>query len=440
MPRKKAEERKTKERGNGQGTVWQEGTVYRWQVTLGYTADGRRITRSGRATSKKAAHEAMTQVQADYSRGLISAADSITMAEYTERWLKRQHEVKARTAENYKVELAYALKHIGKLRVRDVKPHHLKDLLATLGQQEMQSGNTMSARTLAHVRTRLRSLLREAVSDQIIYVNPMDGVKRGKGTPRQETAGQVFDEAQLRRFYAVGWALEAAGLCRLFPALFTAVSVGLRRGEVMGLTWKDVDLERGVLHIRQTRVEGVNGVEVDVPKTVNSRRDIPMPESLVRVLREYRVRQDAERAVAGKAWDGSNLVFADALGGPVHPNNLNRSMDRVLEWSDPETFEQKVRHLVRSVPREAVARLRAEVIAGKRLPDRSPHDLRHTYATLALRRGVPVEVVSKILGHANVSITLNVYRHVLDNEKRAHVVDLFMDMPPARAVPAGALN
>lgn len=69
--------------------------------------------------------------------------------------------------------------------------------------------------------------------------------------------------------------------------------------------------------------------------------------------------------------------------------------------------------------------------AGKKLPDISPHDLRHTYATLALRRGVPVEVVSKILGHARVSITLDVYRHVLDNERRATVVDLFDAVPAA---------
>ncbi len=90
--------------------------------------------------------------------------------------------------------------------------------------------------------------------------------------------------------------------------------------------------------------------------------------------------------------------------------------------------------------REALAQLEGVAAAGERLPGISPHDLRHTYATLALRRGVPVEVVSKVLGHARVSITLDVYRHVPDNERRAAVVDLFEHAPSAPAAQVSPLN
>jgi len=428
--------RKTKARGNGEGTVWREGDVYRWQVTLGYKTDGKRLTRSGRAASKKAAHDAMNRVQADYSRGLIGAPERMTVAEYAERWTRRQLEVTPRTAHRYGEELAYALEHIGSMRLQDVRPHHLKDLMVKLSRREMRRGNPMSPRTQAHVLARLRSLFREAVTDQIIHVNPLEGVKRVKA-PRHESAGEPLDFGQAARLHEVGTALHGAGMCRLWPAVFTAVSVGLRRGEVMGLTWEDLDLDRGVLRVRQARVMGVDGIETGSPKTVNSRRDVHLPRSLVAALREHREAQDRERLEAGRARVGTGAVFATVLGDWTHPDNLKRAVESVVLWSDPARLEEKV---WKGVPREKRAALMAAVRAGEKLPAISPHDLRHTYATLALRRGVAVEVVSKVLGHARVSITLDVYRHVLDNERRASVMDLFDAVPSASAVTLPALN
>ncbi|AFZ67903.1 tyrosine-type recombinase/integrase [Deinococcus peraridilitoris] len=436
-------ERKTKQRGNGQGTVRQVGKKWRWEITLGFRADGTRISRSGYASTKKEAEDARNAMLTDYKRGLIGASDDVTVAEYAARWLKRQHDVKPKTQKRAGELLAYALEHIGKKRLRDVRPQHLKDLMATLAAREMKRGGTMAPRTLLHIRAKLRSMFREAVSDQIIYVNPMDSVKRSKLTA-PISAGEVFDEEQMQRFAAIGWALEEVGICRLFPALFMAVSLGLRREEVAGLLWKHVDLERGILSVREVRTGGVKGTVTGEPKTLASRRDIPMPQSLVRVLKELQSKQERERKAAGAAWENSGYVIAGELGGPVAPDNLNRTMKRVIEWSDPDRFEEKARHLAISTSPEALARLRAEVLAGgkgQKLPSRSPHDLRHTYATLALKRGVPVEVVSKILGHASVSITLDTYRHVFENEKRAHVVDLFETMPPRREPEAvAALN
>ena len=263
----------------------------------------------------------------------------------------------------------------------------------------------------------------------------MEGVKRVRGG-RIESAGTALDFEQAARLHSVGWALYEAGLCRLWPALFTAVSVGLRRGEVMGLTWEDVDLERGVLHIRQTRVMGVDVIETNDPKTANSRRDIHMPPSLVAVLKTHRERQDVERRALGKLWGTTGAVFATELGEWTHPDNLKRALARVVAWSKPVQPDRAWK----GIPREQRAALAAVGGMGLELPVISPHDLRHTYATLALRKGVPVEVVSKVLGHARVSITLDVYRHVLDKERRALVVDLFEEMPKAPVPQVSALN
>ncbi len=210
----------------------------------------------------------------------------------------------------------------------------------------------------------------------------------------------------------------------------------------MGLTWADVDLDRRILRVRQTRVMGEEEIETGDPKTVNSRRDIHLPGSLVVVLREHLKAQEAARAKAGSAWVGTGAVFATALGDWTHPDNLKRAVQKVVEWSDLAILQREADKpwVWKGVPREHRATLMATVRAGEALPMISPHDLRHTYATLALRRGVPVEVVSKVLGHARVSITLDVYRHVLDNERRALVVDLFEELRPAQGVMPSAVN
>ncbi|MGI8748125.1 MAG: tyrosine-type recombinase/integrase, partial [Deinococcus sp.] len=158
--------------------------------------------------------------------------------------------------------------------------------------------------------------------------------------------------------------------------------------------------------------------------------------SLVTVLKTHRERQDLERQALGKLWATTAAVFATELGEWTHPDNLKRALARVVAWSKPVQPDSAWK----GIPREMRATLVAVAGMGAELPAISPHDLRHTYATLALRRGVPVEVVSKVLGHARVSITLDVYRHVLDNERRASVVDLFEQMPKAPATQVQALN
>ena len=150
-------------------------------------------------------------------------------------------------------------------------------------------------------------------------------------------------------------------------------------------------------------------------------------------------------------------MFATELGVYTSPDNLSRALNGLLNWSTPEPLERKTRpnkakgevtetkivtleQRMKAIPREHRAKLEAIIRDGKPLPRISPHDLRHTAGTLMLRRGMPVEVVSKILGHARVSITMDVYRHVLDSEKRAVMVDLFDQPLPVRNVASIPLN
>ena len=433
--------RKPKERGNGEGTVWKDGDVFRWQFTLGYKANGKRSTRSGRATSKKAARDDMNKVQSDYSRGLIGEPDRVTVEDFAARWLRRQYDVTARTSKKYGQELDYALEHIGHMRLQDVRLHQLKDVVASLAKRKMRNNKRMSRSTLGRTLTRLRSLFREAVADQIIYVNPMESVKLPKISVNEAASIKALNPDQAARLHTIGTVLYDAGLCRLWPALFLAVGMGLRRGEVIGLKWADVDFERGTLRVRQTRVMDVDGIVTGNPKTTNSRRELYLPGSVTALLKRHRAAQMVDRQLAGDVWQEQDVVFATALGDWTHPDNLNRALKAVLAWTEPTRAGQEGRKSAWTrVPRELRPSLKAAVLAGERLPAISPHDLRHTYATLALRQGVPIEVVSKNLGHGSPAITLTIYRHVLDDELRATVVDLFPVLPTPQQYSPALLN
>jgi integrase len=129
-------------------------------------------------------------------------------------------------------------------------------------------------------------------------------------------------------------------------------------------------------------------------------------------------------------------VFATETANYTYPDNLERVLHAIIEWSDPENFTPK---RCKVLPVKTRAKLEVIIKAGEKLPNLSPHYLSHTAATLMLRR-VPVEVVSRILGHSKVSITLDVYRHVLDAEKKAVMVDLFDTLLPVRQVQVTPLN
>jgi integrase len=433
-------ERKERIKGNGEGTVWKlaDGR-YRWQATLGYNGR-KRLTKGGTAPNKKEANAALGQALTDSFRGVLAPAEAITFEEFAAKWLRRMRDVEPRTIRNYTVELGYALEVLDKKRMRDVKPSTVQDALVTLSERTMkgprgkgESEKHMSPRTLAKVLTRIRSVFDAAVLEQIVYSNPARSVK----TPKTRDTGDdgvstVFDFHQAARFQEIGTALHQAGLCRVWPALFTALSLGLRRGEVAGLRWEDVDLEKNMLHIRNARTTHDGKVLQTKPKTKGSRRTLPIPASLKVILLEQQASQARERAACGSSYLDRGAVFTSGLGNWVHPAALASGLDAIILWSDPSLADNRLKYSRQLMLPEMRLKLEAAIRAGETLPDMRVHDLRHTFATLALRRGVPIEVVSKLLGHSRASFTLDTYRHVLESERRELALDLFDAPIPER--------
>ena len=167
---------------------------------------------------------------------------------------------------------------------------------------------------------------------------------------------------------------------RYYAAWYLTATTGLRRGEALGLRWADLNLQTGRASIRQTLVCVNHEVQISSPKTTNSRRAIALDQGTIAVILGHRDAQAARKADVGDAWPDHDLILTLTDGRPIHPERFSREFDRrIKRWGLP--------------------RIRL-------------HDLRHTWATLALQAGVHPKVVSERLGHANISITLDTYSHV----------------------------
>jgi integrase len=181
--------------------------------------------------------------------------------------------------------------------------------------------------------------------------------------------------------------LEAARGHRMEALYSVAIAIGLRQGEALGLTWQDVDLEAGVLHVRRalSRVEGE--YRLVETKTARSRRTLALPTVALVALREHRQRQRIERVAAGKRWDGRwGLVFCTRSGRPLHGPSVTQEFQ--------------------------------ELLARVGLPRQRFHDLRHACASLLLAQGVELKVIQELLGHSAIAVTANTYAHVMGELKR----------------------
>jgi integrase len=200
--------------------------------------------------------------------------------------------------------------------------------------------------------------------------------------PRQRHApGVTWTAEEARRF------LVAAKDDTYWPLWLLALKTGLRRGELLGVRWSDLDLDRGTLTVQQTIGVLAGAPCIKPPKTDAGRRVVKLSADVVAALKDHR-RAQVERQLSAPAWAEGGLVFCTGEGKPLNPNNLYRNF--------------------------------AAIVARAAVPPIRLHDLRHTHATLLLAAGTPIKAVSERLGHSKTSITLDTYAHVLpDMQDRA---------------------
>ena len=277
--------------------------------------------------------------------------------------------------------------YIGKHRLEELRPPHLRAWLCELRQVVSVRGRPLSARTIQLAHATLRRALNDAVRDELIGRNPALLVRPGR-VPRRNVDPLTRDEAKAL--------LTAATDDRLFALWLVLMSLGLRRGEALGLHWADVDLDAGTLTVArslqrirttETSADGSRRTELveTLPKSEGSIRALALPASLQAALRAHRARQHRER-LAAAAWLDPELVFCTTLGTPIEPRNVYRAWHVVCD-------------------RAGVRRCR-------------PHDLRHSAASFLLLQGADMRTIMEQLGHTRMATTTDLYAHVLDEVKR----------------------
>lgn len=325
----------------------------------------------------------MSDLQQSARAGTVVDPSKLTVSDYLGQWLKAyKAEVRAGTwtaAEGHVRN--YIKPRIGDHPLQSLTRTVVRGMYAELRDNGAIRGKDkgLSEKTVHNVHLTLHRALKDAVKDKLIVSNPADGAHKLPTSQRPQIKSWNTDE--LRTF------LFAAASERLFPLLRLAAYTGMRRGELAGLCWRDVDLDAGTVTVSRQRVKTGDGVEVGRPKTKRGERTLDIDPETVAVLREHRKGQLAEQ-LAAEEWEDSGLVFTaeDGDGAGLHPDVISQTFDRIVD-------------------KLKVARI-------------TFHGLRHTHATILLAQGVPLHVVSRRLGHSSEAFTAQVYGHVLPGQQQ----------------------
>ncbi len=361
--------------------------IWEARASLGFDpATGKPVRKSFYGKTREEVVEKLARALHEASLGVFSDPGKVTLGEWLGTWLETYKRGKLRptTLANYSTAIrAYVLPALGSVPLRQLTPAALQGLYNAL------SARGLSARTVRLVHVVLNASLKQAVKNGLLVRNPAEATE----PPKVKRAGvRALSREEVEAF------LKAAKEDRLYAAFALALKTGLRRGEILGLKWEDVDFEKGTLKVSRALVEakdpetGKTRLYFQEPKTEKSKRVIPLTRDLVALLKAHKARQNEERLYFGGAYEDGGLVFCTELGKPIWPRNLLRTFHRLLKKAGLEHHRL--------------------------------HALRHTFATLLLASGEELKNVQELLGHEKISTTADVYAEVLEEAKRKAVSKL----------------
>jgi integrase len=385
---------KRRRRANGEGSIYQRASDGLWVgMAYVYTTTGVRRRRPVYGRGFDEVREKLDRLRGDSVNGVAVPDRFTTVGEYLGHWLAQVKETKrATTHRGYESAVRLHIRPVlGKIRLAKLTGADVRRLVAVSrakclcclnGYDKHRPENkrccsvgkccrrTPSKRQIQFIHAVLRNALSSAERDELVTRNvaklvqiPTPRYKVGKGL-RVAEAMTILREAKSTRLYAL---------------YVVAATLGLRRGELLGLRWEDLDLDRATLTVAQTVQRVAGQLLVDDTKSEASDATVPLPKVTRRVLVEHRDQQAKERLDAYDAWHDFGLVFPTTVGTPIEPRSLNRHFDGI--------------------------RRRAG------LPDVRLHDFRHTVVSLLLELGTPPHIVQAIARHADLDVTLSIYAH-----------------------------
>ena len=361
-------------RGNGEGNIRRRKDG-RWEarMTVGYQGDKAQI-KSLYGKTRQEVQQKLSKLQTDLQQGIAPTDDRQTVGQFLDRWLKVSVKggVRSSTYVSYEGHVRLHIKPaLGKIRLSKLTPVDVQEFM----NEKISDG--LSAQTVRNVRATLRAALGQAVrwgevSRNVVELTDPPSVPHNEPDP--------FTAGEAAHF------LETTKEHRLHAVFSLMLACGMRRGEALGLRWRDMDLEGGTLSIRHSlqRIDG--SLKLVEPKTAKSRRTIAIPGFAWEALKAHRKRQVEEKLFAGSKWQDTDHVFTSRIGTPLDPDNVSRDFKALVKEAG--------------------------------LRDQRLHDLRHACASLLMGQGVSPRVVMETLGHSQISLTMNTYSHVIPDLQR----------------------
>lgn len=314
--------------------------------------------------TKKDAEKYLNEKINEINTGIFVDSKDMTVEDYLNYWYEQSCilSLKPGTYESYKRNLdKHIIPIIGNIKLKDLKPLHIQSLYTN----RLQS--SLSKTSVKYIHRILHSAFTQAVKCQLMSINIINNVESPKP---DKYISNVLDSNQISLL------INAVSKANIYLPVMIAISTGMRRGEVLGLTWKNVDLENCIIRVTQTIQPTKNGLQLSTPKTDNSSRIISVPNTLTEILKEYRKNVN----------DINDFVCLNEFGELISPDYLNHKFKELLDEND--------------------------------LPHIRFHDLRHSHASLLLSQGVQPKLISERLGHSNISITMDLYSHVYNADSR----------------------
>lgn len=355
-----------RKRGNGEGSIYHRSSDNKWVGSISLENGTRKVFYG---KSRTEVQEKMKVLLREQQQGLLITTPNETVEHFLTQWVEdRKPSVRVRTYERYECFIRlHVVPVIGKVKMQQLNPQHIKGLYA----RKLKEG--LSSTTVNTLHMMLHKAFDDAVKWSIVARNVCDMVD----TPQRahyEMKPLSVEQAKHLLETAKGHPLEA-----LF---MLALTTGLRRGEILALKWSDIDFGKRTIQVQRifTRAPGNRYIEAE-PKTKKSRRSVTLTVRVVDLLKQHRKRQLEAKLLAGSQWEEHNLVFCTSLGTPFNPSKLIERFNTLVKKAE--------------------------------LPHMRFHDLRHSAATILLAMNVHPKIVQELLGHNQISMTMDLYSHVL---------------------------
>lgn len=355
-------------RGNGEGSIYKQRDGL-WAASISVDTPQGRKRKYFYGKTRKEVQEKLASALHERQQGTIITTPNQTVGQFLTDWLTvHKPTVRARTYERYEgfVRL-HVIPTIGRVQLQKLSAQHIQSLYARKLEEKL------SPTTVNTLHMMLHRALKDAVRWGLVARNVCDLVS----PPRR--AHYEFKPLTLEQAHKLLTALHGHNMEALFVL---ALTTGMRRGEILALKWQDINFTQNMLQVRRifTRAPGQRYVEAQ-PKTDKSRRSVMLPSITTELLKQHRIHQLEAKLQAGEFWEEHDLVFCTSLGTPLNPNKVLERFKTVLKKAG--------------------------------LPDMRFHDLRHSAATMLLSVGVHPKVVQELLGHNQISMTMDTYSHVL---------------------------